>query len=207
MPESQIASGNNIFAEADRAIGKARAAKPEMMRIAKRWAKSVGGIVIENEHNIKSKESIIRKAVKDGKSPSQLKDVLRTTVVVQADRMENAISLAKLEAGKGNSDFKIQQGRSYFGYVGAKFNAKAKNGTWYEIQIQTPEMIYAKDSIGTARRILGNDEMIRIFRERGMNGAGLGHKLYNQIRVLPWDSKEAKKLIRQSIEYYSNFKQ
>ena len=71
-------------------------------------------------------------------------------------------------------------------------------------------MIYAKETEGSARAVLGNEKYDAIAKQTGLPG-GQGHKLYEEIRVLnvkgasPADLKKVEDLKNQSRNYYKNF--
>lgn len=74
-----------------------------------------------------------------------------------------------------------------------------------EIQFNTEKMIYAKEKPQDAIRIIGEKRWREINKETGLEG-GLGHKFYEEMRVLPENSKRYLELKKKSIEYYSNFR-
>ena len=164
--------------------------------------------------NYKTKASILRKVKLERQNPltpnfrpSDLKDSVRTTIVIDKKNIENVIGILSQEQGVkalGNMAIKRQYGNSYIGYTGNIVNIKLSNGVIGEIQVNTPKMIYAKEKPEDAKRILGIDEWNAIRKETGMEG-GLGHKYYEEWRVLNRTSKEAQDIARKSIEYYSHF--
>ena len=64
-------------------------------------------------------------------------------------------------------------------------------------------MIYAKDE--SAKFLLPKEMFDEIARKSGLQ-CGLGHKYYEQWRVLPPTSKEAMEIARKSEEYYKHFR-
>lgn len=80
------------------------------------------------------------------------------------------------------------------------------NGIQAEIQVNTPKMIYAKETEANARRILGDRVWEQIAKETGVQG-GLGHKYYEEMRVLDKDKDETKiaELTKLSKSYYAHF--
>jgi hypothetical protein len=87
------------------------------------------------------------------------------------------------------------------GYSGVNSSLKTKNGITGEIQVNSPEMIYAKETPKNARAILGDDVYDSISAKTGIEG-GLGHKLYEQWRALPEGSPGRLPLEAQSKAYY-----
>lgn len=187
---------------------KAKTALPEMMRRADKWASKFGGTVVKNENNIKTAESIKRKLKADKfRSPRELKDVVRTTVIVGADKFEAAVAFATAEASR-YSYARAKRQDTDAGYTGFISNFRARNGVTYEIQINTPEMIYAKEDRNIAAKILGKEKYMAVFRKVRGTRAGQGHRLYEQSRVLDdTKSRRAKNEINaKSKQYYSMFR-
>lgn len=91
------------------------------------------------------------------------------------------------------------------GYSGNIVNIRTTNGLTAEIQVNTERMIFAKERPEDAKRILGEKRWEEIHNETGMEG-GLGHKYYEQWRILDKSSNEALKIVEKSIEYYSHFR-
>jgi len=149
--------------------------------------------------NFKSLESIERKA-KDLGSYEAIRDTVRTTIV--SDR-ESLDSITK-ELRRRMNEVDIQDYQST-GYTGVIAKYRFADGTWGEIQANTPRMIYAKEKPDVARSIIGDERYASIARETGLEG-GRGHELYEQLRVLDPQSSERKALEAKSREYYSHFK-
>lgn len=78
---------------------------------------------------------------------------------------------------------------------------KTQPGILGEIQVNTPAMIYAKESEPMARTLLGDDLYSSIATKSGIPG-GQGHKLYEQWRVLPSSDPGRSALEAQSKAYY-----
>ncbi|MDO4763731.1 MAG: hypothetical protein Q4A00_05060, partial [Flavobacteriaceae bacterium] len=82
---------------------------------------------------------------------------------------------------------------------------KTKRGIWAEIQFNTEKMIYAKEKPNDAIRIIGEKRWKEINKETGLEG-GLGHRFYEEMRVLPKNDIRRIELEKKSIEYYSKFR-
>lgn len=67
------------------------------------------------------------------------------------------------------------------GYSGHLFQVWAKDGIKAEIQVNTPQMIYAKEPM--AKSILGNEQYTQIRKKSGLQ-CGLGHKYYEEYRTI-----------------------
>lgn len=78
---------------------------------------------------------------------------------------------------------------------------KTQPGILDEIQVNTPAMIYAKESEPMARTLLGDDLYSSIAIKSGIPG-GQGHKLYERWRVLPSSDPGLSALEAQSKAYY-----
>lgn len=166
--------------------------------------------------NYKSEQSIIRKVLtKREKKPSfgvsDLKDAARTTIIAGRERIESVVEdLAKEPAVKlfqrdmGISAVKRQTADRYMGYTGTIVNLKMPDGLLAEIQVNTPKMIYAKEPREIAEQLIGKEKWLEIRRETGLEG-GLGHKMYEEIRVLKKGDPRRAILKRQSEEYYKHF--
>lgn len=123
----------------------------EVQSIAERIAIKNGGFV--TPINFKSKDSIIRKVTTENITPYDIKDAVRTTIIVPKSQIENV-----LEELSGMDVFlrlKRQKAESFMGYSGNIVNIKTSNGLTAEIQVNTERMIYAKEKPEVAMRILG----------------------------------------------------
>lgn len=158
--------------------------------------------------NLKSEESILRKAADDyNGNVIEVKDAVRNTIIADKSQIGNII--ADLEKTDIHFRTKIQEaGSDALGYSGTIVNIK-KDGVFGEIQINTARMIYAKQDVVSAKAILGDDLWNQIRKETGLDG-GLGHKYYEEWRVLiksskPEDLLRAERIAQKSREYYSHF--
>lgn len=138
--------------------------------------------------NIKSYNRIIEKAHKDyNDNIYNVKDIVRTTIVAEHSQIDSILK-------KVNEEFNIyrykKQSFKESGYSGNIFNIKTSNGTFAEIQVNTPQMIYGKEK--DAKLILGEEIFNTIKRKSGLEH-GLGHSWYEEVRKLNEDTD--KKLI------------
>ena len=92
------------------------------------------------------------------------------------------------------------------GYKGHAIVYRTSNGIYGEVQINTPEMIYAKETESKGRKMLGDKKYEEIARRIGVKG-GWGHKLFEEWRLLKGEqSVSRKKEIEQdSKQYYKHF--
>lgn len=154
--------------------------------------------------NLKSESSMMRKVNHElGGDVNQVKDSVRATVILPEESMLKIVEY--LEKSGIFERIKVQTPDSFAGYSGILTNLKTKNGIFAEVQFNTDKMIYAKEKPADAIRIMGKKRWDQIKRETGLEG-GLGHKYYEEMRVL--DKTDPKRLIieKQSIEYYKNFR-
>lgn len=178
----------------------------EVDALGKNLASKYGGTV--TPVNYKSKESILRKTAKDYNGDfSKINDAVRNTIIVPKDKIAGI--LKDLESNPNIISIKSQTLKnSPMGYTGTICNIRTKNGLIAEIQINTKEMIYGKENPLTAKNILGEKTWNEIAKEVGNVPGGLGHKYYEQWRVLDM-VKEAdimRNLEQKSWEYYKNFR-
>lgn len=179
---------------------KASSVGNEIQAIAERIAKINGGFV--TPINYKSIESIARKVEIEGVSPHDIKDAVRTTIIVSKNSIEKVIS--SLSEENSFVRLKRQTPEMFMGYSGNIINVKASNGIIAEIQVNTDMMIYAKENPKDAIRILGKQRWNEIKKQTGVDG-GLGHKYYEEWRMLDKNSEKAKIIEKKSIDYYSKF--
>ena len=172
----------------------------EVQSLAESIAQKNNGFV--TPVNYKSVSSIIRKVTTEGITPYDIKDAVRTTIIVPKSRIEQVLN--ELFGSEPFVRLKRQRPESFMGYSGNIVNIKTSGGLTAEIQVNTEHMIYAKEKPEDAKRILGEKRWKEIQEQTGMEG-GLGHKYYEEWRVLDKADKKAQKIAEKSIEYYSHF--
>ena len=184
----------------DKIYAKAPEAKKQISSIGKDVAAKVGGFYIDG--GIKPKQRSKEKVEKeyDG-DESKLKDVVRGTVAVDKKDYHAAKELlephsTQLKQHKGNS--------SPLGYSGVNSHIKTDAGIHGEIQVNTPEMIYAKEKPSDAKRMLG----IKMYNDiKNMMGpAGKGHEYYEKWRSAEDGSPEKKQIEKACKKYYSKIR-
>lgn len=186
---------------------KAKTVGGELDSVASRIAKKNGAAL--TPLNFKSYDSTVRKAKSElngivlGKNG--VKDAVRTTIITDGKNLKNVAS--EMGSEKIITQLK-QQNYTSTGYRGYLGNVKLSNGTFGEIQINTPEMIYAKEAPDIAKHVIGVDKWNEINRKTGLPG-GLGHEYYEQERVLKGDDiatvTKRESIQAKSREYYSKF--
>ena len=160
--------------------------------------------VVSTPINIKSDKRIHEKAISDyGGNVSEVMDIVRTTIITDESKLEAVIQ--RINEDFNVSRYKKQDFSKTNGYTGHLFNIKTSNATFAEIQVNTPEMIYAKEV--NAKMILGEKLFNEIENRSGLPH-GLGHKYYEEIRVLDRvvDGKKIERLNKKSRDYYNRIK-
>lgn len=196
---------------ASRLIAKSEEIKDEVQAFAVSVATEFGGRV--TPVNLKTRASIIRKlsTAEVNHDAREIKDAVRTTIIVDADKVDGVRSYFKqIKSSGGNVQrIKVQAGSVFLGYTGTIVNINGANGLTAEIQVNTPKMIYAKEPPEDAKRIIGEALWRKIRRETRLPG-GLGHKYYEQYRSLTYEQQRSelgREIARKSEEYYSHFKE
>lgn len=152
--------------------------------------------------NFKSKSSITRKVNTEHVTPYDIKDAVRTTIIAPKSEIESI--LKELNSLPSFIRLKRQKPESFMGYSGNIVNIRTSNGLTAEIQVNTDRMIYAKELPEEAKRILGENRWNEIRKETGLEG-GLGHKYYEEWRMMEKSNPKAIEIAEKSAEYYSHF--
>lgn len=195
-----IVQNINTENSAKELVNRASLVGKEVQSLAESIAKNNKGFV--TPINYKSISSIVRKATTEGITPYDIKDAVRTTIIVPKSQIDQVLN----EPSENDSFVRLkrQKPESFMGYSGNIVNIQTSNGLIAEIQVNTDRMIYAKEKPEDAKRILGEKRWKEIQEQTGMEG-GLGHKYYEEWRVLDKADKKAQKIAEKSIEYYSHF--
>lgn len=195
-----IVQNINTENSAKELVNRASLVGKEVQSLAESIAKNNKGFV--TPINYKSISSITRKATTEGITPYDIKDAVRTTIIVPKSQIDQVLN--ELSENDSFVRLKRQKPESFMGYSGNIVNIQTSNGLIAEIQVNTDRMIYAKEKPEDAKRILGEKRWKNIQNQTGMKG-GLGHKYYEEWRVLDKADKKAQKIVEKSIEYYSHF--
>lgn len=172
----------------------------EVQSLAYRIASQYSGYV--TPVNYKSKSSITRKVNTEHVTPYDIKDAVRTTIIAPKSEIESI--LKELNNLPSFIRLKRQKPESFMGYSGNIVNIRTSNGLTAEIQVNTDRMIYAKELPEEAKRILGENRWNEIHKETGLEG-GLGHKYYEEWRMMDKSNPKAIEIAKKSAEYYSHF--
>ncbi len=177
---------------------KAPNAKFETDKIAEEIAESVGGKVAKAP--LKSPERAIEKITLDySKDASQIKDVVRNTIITDEGNINTVVSTLKEKGAK----IKIVDGAvDPLGYSGINANLTTEAGLVTEIQVNSPGMIYGKEKEPIARMLLGDDAYNELAAQIKLPG-GKGHEYYEQWRSLTDDSPLKFEIEKESKEYYN----
>ena len=180
--------------------GKAPAAKKEIDELAGVIAKRTGGTVAEAP--IKTMDRALEKAANAyGGDVGGLKDLARNTIVVPKEKIPEAIE--SMKAMRPDASVKIQDHTTNDrGWTGVNVTVKTKAGIPAEIQINSPEMIFAGFKTGDAKSIIGDSTYKAIEKKTGLPG-GLSHLLYEGARTLPEGDQKAE-MIKDLCRQYHN---
>ena len=195
-----IVQNINTENSAKELVNRASLVGNEVQSLAEFIAKKNKGFV--TPINYKSISSITRKVKTEGITPYDIKDAVRTTIIVPKSQIDEVLN--ELSDSDSFVRLKRQKPESFMGYSGNIVNIKTSNGLVAEIQVNTERMIYAKEKPEDAKRILGEKRWEEIQKQTGMEG-GLGHKYYEEWRILDKSDKKAQEIAEKSIKYYSHF--
>ena len=176
--------------------------KEEVQTLAESIASKYNGTT--TPINLKSYESILRKSKTENISPYRIKDTIRTTIIVEKDVIDDV--LKELQSSGSFIRLKRQDPERFMGYSGNIVNIMTSKGLVGEIQVNTAKMIYAKETPSNAKMILGEELWNQIKNEVGIEG-GLGHKLYEEARLLDpiIDFEKISEIKEKSTKYYLHF--
>ena len=197
---------------------KAGPAKKEIDAVADKVAAQFGGSVAKAP--LKGVARVVEKAqdaaeargskTVDAEDLSRIKDIARNTIVVPGADVDKALQVLldthKDETGKSLvPKFKsVKADEDALGYSGVNVTMATKAGTNAETQINSPEMIYAKEKPEVARGILGEEAYNRLKSKPGMPEGGLGHHFYEEHRVLDPKDPKAVAIADKSKAYYNS---
>lgn len=198
---------SKIERQTERIMTRAKVAGPEVDNLTKGIAKKNGAIT--TPINFKSKESIERKANSDyNGNVNRVTDSVRTTIISPDENISAIVS--DLKANKNVISVRQQKAETDpLGYSGNLLLYQTRSGLTSEIQVNSPEMIYAKELEKDSRLVLGDDVFNKIKNKFKVPG-GLGHAYYEEYRVLsvtdPGTEPRRKELEVLSKKYYNIFR-
>ncbi|SMF91203.1 hypothetical protein SAMN02982917_0152 [Azospirillum oryzae] len=199
--QSRIKTG--VFADA-------AASKAEIEQVGQSIAAKYRGVI--SAAPIKSEERASQKVGMDYDGDwHSIKDLARMTIIVPtlADCRSVLVDLKRaFTASQGRGLIQVKEvgaDADPCGYSSTTVFVRTSNGRPAEIQINVPEIIYAKQSEESVRRILGPVRFMNIKMKYQLDG-GLGHALYEIYRVAPASSR-GQSAAALSRSYYAFFRQ
>ena len=149
-------------------IQKAKEAGNEIENIGANIASQLGGKVSGIDY--KSANSISRKANDYYKGKvDKVKDAVRNTVIIDKQNIQQALEKAKSIPGYIRTNER-NPATDNLGYKGHAIIFKTKNGMFGEVQINTPEIIYAQETESRGRKMLGDKKYEEIAKRIGVKG-------------------------------------
>lgn len=134
--------------------------------------------------SIKSKERSYSKIVNDYNGNFfRLKDIIRSTFLYVDSKDKQSI-INQIKQNFNKVKIVEQSPEKYQGYSGVKINVQFNNGTWGEIQLNTPQIIYGKEKKEDILKYYYSEELYNEIDKKSTVKAGLGHLLYEKIRDL-----------------------
>ena len=193
----EVSKEKSLEEEFEEVYALAPQAKEEADHLAEEIARKNGGVVAKAP--IKSRERALEKIRADyDDDPTLIKDLARNTVVVPA---ENISAVSQDLKNAGAKVKVIDPNSDPLGYSGVNSTIKTSNGLTAEVQVNSPEMIYAKEPEPIARSILGDSEYDKIKGESTVEG-GQGHLYYEEWRSLPENDPKRSSIEIASQDYY-----
>jgi hypothetical protein len=193
--------------ELKEAFAKAPSAKKEIDAMSQKVAAQYSGSVAKAP--LKSWDRALEKVKNEyGGDASKIKDLARNTIVVPSESVHAALqTLLEQNPQVDASGVKVITAESnQLGYSGINVTVPTESGLPSEIQINSPKMIYAKESPSVARSILGQDAYNQLANNPNLPPGGQGHVFYEQWRSMPRDSAEAQAIAEASKQYYDAFR-
>ena len=183
------------------AYARAPAAKIEIDVLADTIASKYNGSVAKAP--VKSSERALEKINNEYfGDASKIKDLARNTIIVNEQDIQKVAS--ELSRAGAKTKF-ITADVDELGYSGVNTVIKTNTGITAEVQVNSPQMIYAKESESVARSILGDVKYNEISQKTGVVG-GQGHLFYEQWRTLNKSSQEARQIAEKSRSYYNSIR-
>jgi hypothetical protein len=202
--ETKAPAKSTLDQQLDDMYAKAPAAKAEIDALADGIAKETGGRVAKAP--LKGRARAMEKALEyqaQGGDATYVKDLARNTIVVEQSQYDKAVAMLKAQGAKVKT---IDATKDPLGYSGTNSVVKTKAGISAEIQVNTPEMIFAKEKPDIAKAILGEEKYAELAEKAGVPG-GRGHELYEQYRVLQPNDPRAGTIAAESRAYYDQVRQ
>jgi len=155
--------------------------------------------------NYKTRQSAERKCRTDNSKPFELKDLARTTVLCEYDKIPVVIDDIKSAATGYDAFGRHKHQTSDYGYWGDIINLEFKN-LQTEIQVKSYRMYYAVNPKDICQPVLGDSLYNVIHTETGLE-PGLAHHYYEIMRADTASAATREHYRKLSIEYLSHFDQ
>ena len=153
--------------------------------------------------NYKTRQSAERKCRTDNSKPFELKDLARTTVLCEYDKIPVVIDDIKSAATGYDAFGRHKHQTSDYGYWGDIINLEFKN-LQTEIQVKSYRMYYAVNPKDICQPVLGDSLYNVIHKETGLE-PGLAHHYYEIMRADTASAATRERYRKLSIEYLSHF--
>ena len=136
---------------------------------------------------------------------SRVSDIARNTIIVSPDDTSKVFKELQKNPNYFSGKF-VDPKTDPLGYSGYNTKYRASNGHIAEIQINTPEMIYAKEPAESAIKQLG-DKLYNQLNKQYNGIGGKGHLYYDKWAKALGDGnfKLAESIASKSKTYYSKF--
>lgn len=155
--------------------------------------------------NYKTRQSAERKCRTDNSKPFELKDLARTTVLCEYDKIPVVIDDIKSAATGYDAFGRHKHQTSDYGYWGDIVNL-AFNYLQTEIQVKSYRMYYAVNPKDICQPVLGDSLYNVIHTETGLE-PGLAHEYYEVMRADTSSAATREHYRKLSIEYFKHFDQ
>ena len=153
--------------------------------------------------NYKTRQSAERKCRTDNSKPFELKDLARTTVLCEYDKIPVVIDDIKSAATGYDAFGRHKHQTSDYGYWGDIINLAFYN-LQTEIQVKSYRMYYAVNPKDICQPVLGDSLYNVIHKETGLE-PGLAHHYYEIMRADTASAATRERYRKLSIEYLSHF--
>lgn len=187
----------------DEALAWAKAYGPTTQAIAEAVASRHNGKT--TPINYKTRQSAERKCRTDNSMPFELKDLARTTVLCEYDKIPVVIDDIKSTATKYDAFGRYKHQTSDYGYWGDIVNL-AFDHLQTEVQVKSYRMYYAVNPEEFCKPVLGDSLYNVIHTETGLE-PGLAHEYYEVMRADTSSAATREHYRKLSIEYLKHFDQ
>ena len=203
-PVTEQQDSETIFQkQLDEALAWAKAYGPSTQAIAEEVALRHKGKT--TPMNYKTRQSTERKCRTDNSNPFDLKDLARTTVLCEYDKIPVVIDDIKSAATGYDAFGRHKHQTSDYGYWGDILNLEFAH-LQTEIQVKSYRMYYAVNPKEFCKPVLGDSLYNVIHTETGLE-PGLAHEYYEIMRADTSSVATRERYRQLSIEYLKHFDQ